>query len=98
MTDVVNGMATLFKFYSQRGPEVMAGYSIANTISDLFFVLFGGLATATTILVSKPLGADRMEEARDRAYQLLAFAVFLAVLFSFIMFGSFVCRTVLVSG
>ena len=82
------GMATLFKFYSQRGPEVMAGYSIANTISDLFFVLFGGLATATTILVSKPLGADRMEEARDRAYQLLAFAVFLAVLFSFIMFGS----------
>ena len=82
------GMATLFKFYSQRGPEVMAGYSIANTISDLFFVLFGGLATATTILVSKPLGADRMEEARDRAYQLLAFSVFLAVLFSFVMFGT----------
>lgn len=82
------GMATLFMLYSQRGPEIMAGYSIANTISDLFFVLFGGLATATTILVSKPLGANQMEEARERAYQLLAFSIFLAVLFSMAMFGA----------
>lgn len=66
----------------------MAGYSIANTISDLFFVLFGGLATATTILVSKPLGANQMEEARERAYQLLAFSIFLAVLFSMAMFAA----------
>lgn len=36
------GMATLFKFYATRGPEVMSGYSIANTIGDIFFVLFGG--------------------------------------------------------
>ena len=34
------GMATLFKFYATRGPEVMSGYSIANTIGDIFFVLF----------------------------------------------------------
>ena len=29
------GMATLFKFYATRGPEVMSGYSIANTIGDI---------------------------------------------------------------
>ena len=34
------GMATIFKFYSTRGAEVMSGYSISSTTSDLFFVLF----------------------------------------------------------
>lgn len=82
------GMATLFKFYSTRGPEVMSGYSIANTIGDLFFVLFGGMAAATTVLVSQPLGANRLDEARSHAYQLIGFSLMLSVLFAVLMLGS----------
>ena len=57
-------------------------------IQSVICFLFYSAATATTILVSKPLGANQMEEARERAYQLLAFSIFLAVLFSMAMFGA----------
>ncbi len=82
------GMATLFKFYGTRGAEVLSGYSIANTIGDLFFVLFGGMAVASTVLISQPLGADRLEEARDNAYGLLGFSFILAIMFGVLMFIS----------
>lgn len=83
-----SGMATLFKFYGTRGSEVLSGYSISGTIGDLFFTLFGGMAAATTVLVSTPLGADRIEEAKDNAYKLVAFSVLLAVVFGGMLFGS----------
>lgn len=76
------GIATIFKFYSTRGLDVMSGYSIAMTFSDLFFTLFGGMSMATTVFVSQKLGADRLEEARDTAYKILGVSVFLAVIFS----------------
>ena len=75
------GMATLFKFYGTRGADVMSGYSISGTIGDLFFTLFGGMAAATTVVVSTPLGAGKLEEARRNAYKLLGFSMLLAVLF-----------------
>lgn len=81
-------MATVFKFYSTRGPEVMSGYSVSGTIGDLFFTLFSGMAAATTVLVSTSLGANRLEEAKRHAYQLIGFSTLLAVLFGVMMFGS----------
>lgn len=82
------GMATLFKFYATRGPEVISGYSISTTTSDLFFVLFGGMAAATTILISQPLGANKLDEARKHGYQLLGFSVMMSLVFAALMFGS----------
>lgn len=82
------GMATLFKFYATRGPEVMSGYSISATISDIFFVLFGGMAAATTVLIAQPLGANKLKEARDHGYQLIGFSLMLSCLFAALMFSS----------
>lgn len=82
------GMATIFKFYSTRGAEVMSGYSISSTTSDLFFVLFGGMAVASNVLISQELGANRLDEARDNGYRLLGFSTALAVVFGAAMFGS----------
>jgi len=82
------GMATLFKFYATRGDQVIAGFSIAGTTADLFFVLFGGMAAATTVLISQPLGANKLDEARQNGYSLLGFAVVLSVFFAILMFGS----------
>lgn len=79
------GTATLFKFYSTRGVEVMSGYSISTTISDIFFILAAGMAAATTILISQPLGANRLEEARDNAYKIMGFTFCLSILFGCIM-------------
>lgn len=76
------GIATIFKFYSTRGLEVMSGYSAAMTFSDLFFTLFGGMSMATTVFVSQKLGANQLEEARDTAYKILGVSVVLALIFS----------------
>lgn len=82
------GMATLFKFYSTRGAEVMSGYSISSTIGDIFFVLFGGMAAASTVLISQPLGANKLEEAKRHGYQLIGFSFILSFIFASLMFIS----------
>lgn len=82
------GMAMLFKFYGTRGAEVMSGYSVATTVSDLFFVLFGGMAAATNVMVSQPLGADRLEEGRKNGYRMIGFSIMLSLIFAVLMFVS----------
>lgn len=82
------GMATLFKLYSTRGSDVMSGFSVSSTVGDLFFTLFAGMAAASTILISTPLGANRLEEARDNAYKLIGFSMLLSVVFASLMFIS----------
>jgi putative MATE family efflux protein len=82
------GMATLFKLYATRGSEVIAGLSIASTTADLFFVLFGGMAVATTVMISQPLGANELDEARSRGYYMLGFSAMLALLLGSVMFFS----------
>lgn len=81
------GMAMLLKFYATRGIEAMAGYSIAGTASDLFFSMFSALAVATTLMVGKPLGANKLDEARDNGYRMLGFAFMLATVLGISMFS-----------
>jgi putative MATE family efflux protein len=83
-----SGMATLFKFYATRGPEVISGMSIAGTTADLFFTLFGGMAVASTVMISQPLGANDLETGRANGYRMLGFSMFLAMCFAILMFGS----------
>ncbi len=82
------GMTTLIKSYSSRGAIVNTAYSISVTISDLFFILFAGMATATTILVGTPLGANKLKEAKDNAYKLICFSMLLSLVFGLLMASS----------
>ena len=82
------GMATLFKFYGSRGPEVIAGYSVAGTCSDLFFTLFGGMATATTVMISHHLGAQEIEKAKENGYHMIGFSLKCGLVFACVMFAS----------
>lgn len=81
------GLALLYKFYGTRGAEVQAAMSIAGTTADLFFVLFGGMAAATTVFVSQPLGRNNAKEAKTNAYRILRFSIVLALVFGVIMFA-----------
>ena len=83
-----SGNATLFKLYATRGSHVLSGYSIASTTSDIFFTLFGGMAVATTVMISHRLGAGKIDEARDNGYYLIGFSIKLALVFAMFMFGS----------
>jgi len=82
------GMSTLVRSYSHRGLVVNTAYSMSSTISDLFFVLFGGMATASTVLIGTPLGANKLEEAKENAYKLLGFSLILAGVILVLMFAT----------
>jgi len=58
----------MIAMYNRRGgAEVVAGMAAGWTIANIFFLLFGGLWTASTVLVGGSLGAGKLDEARDRA-------------------------------
>lgn len=80
------GMALLLRFYGTRGTDVISGYSIAVTVSDLFFTMNAGMSIAATILVSQPLGANDLDKARDNGYRLLGFGFVLASIFGVMLF------------
>lgn len=82
------GMVTLLKCYSSRGAVVNAAYSISNIVSDLFFALFSGMATASSVLIGTPLGANKLDEARDNGYKLICFSVYMAIFFGVGLFMS----------
>ena len=70
------GMATLTQCYSVRGLNVVAGLNIANTVNNVFNVVFLALGNSVAIVVGQLLGAGKMEEARDRDNKMIAFSVF----------------------
>ena len=83
-----SGMAMVFKFYGTRGGEVLAAMNIMGTVSELFFVLFSGMAIATTVVVGQALGANELEKARSNAYRLYQLSMIIGVFFTFLMFLS----------
>ncbi|HOI47407.1 MAG TPA: MATE family efflux transporter [Bacilli bacterium] len=81
------GMALLLLAYSYRGDIVPAAFSISNATANLFYIIFGALATGISIMVGNELGANRLQEARDNAYKLLAFAVFICLVSGIFLLG-----------
>jgi len=58
----------MIAMYNRRGgAEVVAGMAAGWTIANVFFLLFGGLSIASSILVGGALGAGKLEEAKERA-------------------------------
>ncbi len=80
------GLTFQLKCYSHRGVLVNTAYTMSMTFSDLFYVLFSGMATATSVLIGIPLGAGKLEEARDNGYKLFVFSLLLSVVFGISMF------------
>ena len=76
------GMAMLFKFYATRGTDALAALPISSTTGDLFFVLFSGMAVATTVMVSHPLGSNDLQKARENGYKMLQLSILLALVFA----------------
>ena len=83
-----SGMATLFKFYASPGDIALAALPIASTTADLFFVLFSGVAVATIVMVSHPLGSNDIELARENGYKMVELSIFLAIIFGIGLIGA----------
>lgn len=80
-----SGVAVIMYAYSLRGDDVISSLSIANTTSNLLFVMFGALATSFAVLVGNELGANKLEEAKGNAYRLIALGLVVAVASSLIV-------------
>jgi putative MATE family efflux protein len=73
--------------YNRRGgAEVVAGMAAGFTIANIFFMLFGGIWTASGVLVGGALGAGKLEEARSRAAWLKSGAIAAGVIIA--LFGA----------
>lgn len=79
------GMAMLTQCYSVRGLSVIAGLNIANTIYNLFNVVFIAMGDAVAIIVGQLLGAGKMEDAKDTDTKLIAFSVMSSIVIALIM-------------
>ncbi len=80
-----SGMAMLMQCYSIRGLNVIAGLNIANTINNVFNVIFIALGDAIAIIIGQLLGAGKMKEARDTDNKLIAFSVLSCVVLASLM-------------
>lgn len=77
-----SGMAVLLQCYSVRGLDVVAACNIASTVSNLFKVVFLSMGNAVAIMVGQALGANRIEEAKESAWKLMAASVASNILMS----------------
>lgn len=82
------GMAMLTQCYSVRGLNVVAGFNIANTVNNLFSVVYIAMGSAIAIMVGQHLGAGRMKEARDTDNKLIAFSVLSCAAMAAMMFAA----------
>jgi putative MATE family efflux protein len=58
-------------YNGRGGAETVAGMGAGWTIANVFFMAFGAVNTATSVIVGSTLGAGRLEEARSKARWLL---------------------------
>ena len=73
--------------YSSRGLNTISGLNIANTLYNVFSVVFIALGSAISIIVGQLLGAGKFEEAKKTDAKLIFFAVMSCTALAFVLAG-----------
>ena len=61
--------------YSTRGLDVVAALNIANTLNNLFNIVYIALGSSIAIVIGNLLGAGKLEEAKDTDRKMITFSV-----------------------
>lgn len=80
------GTATALQCYSVRGLATVAGLNISGTVTNMFNVICMAMGNAVAIIVGQALGTGDGERAKTLARKIIAFNVFIALIFGTIMF------------
>jgi putative MATE family efflux protein len=80
-----SGMAFIMQCYSIRGLEVVAGFNISTTITNMFNIVFIALGSSVAVIVGQLLGAEKMSEAKETATKLIFFSVVSCIVVGIIM-------------
>lgn len=68
------GVAMLTQCYSLRGITVVAGLNIANTVINLFNVLYIAFGSGISVVIGQMLGANELDKAKEGAPRLIFFS------------------------
>ena len=79
------GMTLLTQCYSTRGLNAVAGVNIANTLNNLFKVVFLAFGNSVGIMVGRLLGAGKLEEARETDRKIIMFSVVISSFIGLLM-------------
>ena len=79
------GLALVTQCYSTRGLNAVAGVNIANTLNNLFKVVFLAFGSSVGIIIGRLLGAGKMEEARSTDGKIMAFSVVISTFVGLLM-------------
>ena len=71
--------------YSLRGLNVVAALNIANTINNIFNIVYIALGSAIAIVVGNLLGAAKLEEAKQTDTKMIAFSVMCSMAVSLLL-------------
>ncbi len=79
------GMTLVTQCYSMRGLNAVAGVNIANTINNLFKVVFLAFGSSVGIIVGRLLGAGRLDEARETDKKIMIISVCISSIVGLLM-------------
>ena len=79
------GVTLVTQCYSTRGLNAVAGVNIANTLNNLFKVVFLAFGTSVGIIMGRLLGAGRLEEAKETDKKIMMFSVVISSFVGLIM-------------
>lgn len=79
------GVSALVQSYSLRGIDVVAGLNIANTVINLFNVMFIAFGSGVSVVIGQMLGANELSRAKESAPKLIFFSAMLCVVVGTIM-------------
>lgn len=73
------GSTMMMVAYAKLGENVVSAFSISQATTNLFYIMFGALATSISIIVGGELGANHLEEAKANSKKLITFGVMIAI-------------------
>ncbi len=88
MVWVLSETVTTAIYNGRGGADVVSGMASGFAIANLFFVAFGGIYSATGVIIGKTLGTGKLEEARIQKKWLLSGAAVMGLMMTFVGFGT----------
>ncbi len=80
------GVAIVNQCYSTRGLDAVAAVNISQTFWNVFSIAYMAVGAAIGILIGQLLGANKLKEAREASYQMIAFSFAVSVVVALLYF------------
>ena len=88
MTWVLSETLTTAIYNGRGGADVVSGMASSFAIANLFFVAFGGIYSATTVIIGKTLGEGNLQKARTEKTWLLSGSFVFGIAMTFVGFAT----------